>query len=79
MRSLLKQKLEEINVPGNWDFLVTNKGMFSLMGISQKQSEVLTSKHHIYLTKTGRINVAGLNESNINYVAACFKDVIENY
>jgi aspartate/tyrosine/aromatic aminotransferase len=29
----------------------------------------LTDKHAIYLTKDGRISIAGLNDSNLDYVA----------
>ena len=38
--------------------------------------EYLTNKYHIYLMKSGRINMCGLNASNIEYVADAFKDAI---
>lgn len=35
-------------------------------------------KHHIYLTKTGRISMPGLNNSNVVYVADAIRDVVVN-
>jgi aspartate aminotransferase len=54
--------------PGTWEFL-EDKGLFSLLGLSEHQVGVLISKYHIYLPWNGRINVAGLNELNIPIVA----------
>lgn len=35
----------------------------------EKQCEILVNQFHIYLLKTGRISMAGLNENNVAYVA----------
>lgn len=35
----------------------------------EKQVRCLIDEYHIYLLKTGRINMCGLNENNVNYVA----------
>jgi aspartate aminotransferase len=53
--------------------------MFSFTGLTNKQSTTMVEKHHIYMTANGRISIAGLNKSNIAYVAACIKDVVDNY
>lgn len=37
--------------------------------ISEKQVRILIEEFHIYLLKTGRINMCGLNDSNVEYVA----------
>lgn len=52
--------------------------MFSFTGLSVAQSEAMVSKHHVYMTKNGRISVAGLTTSNVEYVARCMKDVTDN-
>lgn len=36
----------------------------------------MTLKHHIYMTSDGRISIAGLNKSNIKYVADAIKEVL---
>ena len=40
------------------------------------QVEYITKKHHIYLLKNGRINMCGLNSSNLEYVAEAIKDAV---
>ena len=44
--------------------------------LTAKQVEMLINKYHIYLLKNGRINVCGLNPSNLDYVAAAIDDVV---
>ena len=38
----------------------------------------MISKHHIYLTKNGRISICGLTTKNVDYVANAIKDVVDN-
>lgn len=78
MRNLLRATLEKIGAKGSWSHVTEQIGMFSFTGLSVKQSEAMVSKHHIYMTKNGRISVAGLTTANIPYVAACIKDVTDN-
>ncbi|CAI7617411.1 unnamed protein product [Penicillium palitans] len=61
--------------PGDWKFLVEDKGLFSLTGLSENQVDSLIERH-IYLPRTGRINVAGLNEGNMIRVADSIDSVI---
>ena len=79
MRQALRKELERIGAKGTWDHVTTQIGMFSFTGLSVKQSEAMVNKHHIYMTKNGRISVAGLTEGNVGYVAQCIKDVTENH
>ena len=43
--------------------------MFAFTGLSKEMCEELTSEYSIFLTMNGRISVAGLNDSNVKYVA----------
>ena len=43
--------------------------MFSFLGISQEQAIRLREEFHVYTLESGRINVAGINQSNVDYVA----------
>ncbi|XP_030386257.1 aspartate aminotransferase, cytoplasmic [Scaptodrosophila lebanonensis] len=69
MRKALRDKLVELGTPGNWDHIVNQIGMFSYTGLNENQVRVLINNYHIYLLKTGRINMCGLNTGNIDYVA----------
>ena len=79
MRKLLRQHLEDIGAKGSWNHITDQIGMFSFTGLTTAQSEAMVSKHSIYMTKTGRISVAGLNAKNVEYVAKAIKDVVENF
>jgi len=69
MRFLLRNKLEELGTPGTWNHITDQIGMFSYTGLTAPQCERLQDEFHIYLLKSGRISMAGINESNVAYVA----------
>lgn len=77
MRALLKETLDKNGAKGNWDHVVKQIGMFSFTGLTQKQSEAMIAKHHVYMTSNGRISIAGLTSANVEYVANAIKDVID--
>ncbi|CAH1404638.1 unnamed protein product [Nezara viridula] len=76
MRILLRNKLESLGTPGNWQHITSQIGMFSYTGLSPSQVEKLILKYHIYLLKSGRINMCGLNSRNIDYVAKAISEVV---
>ena len=78
MRSLLRQNLEKIGAPGNWEHITNQIGMFSFTGLTKEQSERMISKHHIYLTGDGRISIAGITEDNVAYIAEAIKECVQN-
>ena len=55
-----------------FDFLIQQKGMFSYTGFNQQQVDTLRETHGIYLIASGRMCLAGLNESNVDKVAQAF-------
>lgn len=59
----------ELNTPGDWGHIKSQIGMFSFTGLKTEQCKVLAEKAHIYMTLDGRISMAGLNSSNIEYFA----------
>lgn len=54
------------------------KGMFSYCGISPEQVQHLIKKHAIYLPADGRINVAGLNLKNMDYVSQAILETMHS-
>jgi aspartate aminotransferase, mitochondrial len=44
---------------------LTNEGMFCFSGLSPEQVDKLRKEHHVYLTKDGRISVAGVTSGNV--------------
>jgi aspartate aminotransferase len=69
MRTLLTTHLREAIGTDSFDFIRSQRGMFSLLGVTSDAVGRLREKHHIYMTPDGRINLAGLNPDNVAYVA----------
>ncbi|RXK39397.1 aspartate aminotransferase, mitochondrial [Tremella mesenterica] len=69
MRTKLYNKLVELNTPGEWGHIKSQIGMFSFTGLKPEQVDKLAEKAHIYLTRDGRISMAGLNSGNVEYFA----------
>ncbi|EAR96809.2 class I/II aminotransferase (macronuclear) [Tetrahymena thermophila SB210] len=76
MRTALKNELVRLEVPGNWNHIVTQIGMFSYTGLTPEQVEILINKYHIYLLKNGRISMCGITTKNVGYLAAAIKDAV---
>ncbi|KAL3863895.1 hypothetical protein ACJMK2_005622 [Sinanodonta woodiana] len=76
MRDQLFQKLKMLGTPGKWDHIIHQQGMFSYTGLNPTQVEHLVKKYHIYLLKSGRINMCGLTTSNMDYVANAIHDAV---
>lgn len=76
MRHTLVGALKE-TLPGrDFDYLTTQRGMFSYTGLSAAQVDRLREEFGIYLVRSGRICVAGLNEGNVGRVAEAFAKVM---
>ena len=64
-------------MPGkDFSYLIKQRGMFSYTGLSPEQVDRLREEFAVYLVKSGRMCVAGLNSKNVNYVADAFAAVM---
>ena len=69
MRGLLAEQLCRATGDAAFDFIRTQRGMFSLLGVSVEAVERLRDKHHIYMTPDSRMNLAGVMPHSASYVA----------
>ena len=69
MRSLLSDHLRDTTASSDFDFIASQRGMFSLLGVSPNAVERLRERHHIYMTNDSRMNLAGIMPHNVRYVA----------
>ncbi|KAJ5642029.1 hypothetical protein N7490_006029 [Penicillium lividum] len=76
MRAGLRERLEKKGTPGSWEHITSQIGMFSFTGLTEAQVQTLRSKWHVYMTKNGRISMAGLNTHNIDYFAEAVDSVV---
>ncbi|WP_439687815.1 Aspartate/aromatic aminotransferase [Cupriavidus oxalaticus] len=56
---------------------LTQRGMFTYTGLSADQAERLREQHGVYLLRSGRMCVAGLNERNVGIVAKAIGSVLK--
>jgi aspartate aminotransferase len=69
MRALLAAELRRATGTGAFDFIRTQHGMFSLLGVPPQVVDRLRDGHHIYMTQDSRMNLAGIMPHNAAYVA----------
>lgn len=76
LRQQLLQQLREHCPRRDFGFITRQRGMFSFLGIGTGEILRLRAEHHIYLTDDSRINIAGLREDNLAYVARAVAQVL---
>ncbi|KAI9682711.1 MAG: Aspartate aminotransferase, cytoplasmic [Trizodia sp. TS-e1964] len=76
MRTALRTALEAMETPGTWHHITDQIGMFSYTGLTEEQVLRLRKMAHVYMTKNGRISMAGLNTNNIDYFAKAMDRVV---
>ncbi|KAI4093472.1 MAG: hypothetical protein LQ344_002885 [Seirophora lacunosa] len=77
MRKALRAKLEELNgKEGSWKHITDQIGMFSFTGLTEAQVLKVREDAHIYMTKNGRISMAGANTGNVEYIAKAIEKVV---
>ena len=79
MRGLRQLLSEALNVQGGEVIARAVKdqnGMFSTLPLSKAQAIKLREEHSIYMTNSGRINIAGANSSNIPRLADAILSVL---
>ncbi len=69
MRSLLRQRLEEAGSTLPWGHITDQIGMFAFSGMTGDMVDALAAQHHIYMTRNGRISMAGVNTKNVGRLA----------
>ena len=61
----------------DFTFLLNQSGMFSFSGLNKMQVDQLKADHGIYIVGSGRINVAGMQESKMDKFCSAIATVLE--
>ncbi|XP_063045510.1 aspartate aminotransferase, mitochondrial-like [Engraulis encrasicolus] len=69
MRALLAANLRKEGSTRDWRHVTEQIGMFCFTGLKPEQVERLTKEFSVYMTKDGRISVAGITSGNVGYLA----------
>jgi aromatic-amino-acid transaminase len=77
----MRQRLHEVlstTRPGrDFSYFLTQRGMFSYTGLSAEQVDRLREEHAVYLVRSGRMCVAGLNSANVEATAVAMAAVLQ--
>lgn len=71
-----KKTLSPIDLNGIISSALMNRALFVFSLFAEKQVQLLIDEYHIYLLKTGRISMSGLNENNVSHVAKAIHDAV---
>ena len=76
----MRQQLHALlcaKLPGrDFNYFLTQRGMFSYTGLSAEQVDRLRDQHAVYLVRSGRMCVAGLNSGNVEATAVAMAAVL---
>jgi len=75
MRTALRNLLKKNGSKKNWQHITDQIGMFCFTGMNEAQVERLTKEFSVYLTKDGRISVAGITSKNVGHLAQGMHEV----
>jgi aspartate/tyrosine/aromatic aminotransferase len=76
MRKLFVQRLAANGVTRDFSFIERQRGIFSYTGLTKEQAQELREKHSVYILDSGRMNVAGMNEGNIDAICQAIAAVL---
>ena len=76
LRSQFVQKLKDAEIARDFGFIENEKGMFSFLGVNAGQIKTLIENYSIYLVNSSRINVASINDNNIDYLVDSLAEVL---
>jgi len=76
MRKLFVDTLKKKGAKRDFSFITQQKGMFSFSGLSKEQVHKLRDKHGLYMVDSGRMNVAGMTESNMDAICEAIVGVL---
>lgn len=75
MRTSLKDNLTKLGSSRNWEHITDQIGMFCFTGMDKNHVERITKEFSVYLTKDGRISMAGVTSKNVGYLAEAMHTV----
>ncbi|KAK7194672.1 aspartate aminotransferase [Novymonas esmeraldas] len=75
MRHTVYDELLRLQTPGSWEHVINQIGMFSFLGLSKEQCQYCQD-HNVFITLTGRANMAGLTHETALMLAQTINDAV---
>ena len=77
MRQKLQDTLSAKLPERDFSYFTKQRGMFSFTGLTKEQVIRLREEFAVYMVENGRMCVAGLNNTNVEYVANAMAEVLK--
>jgi aromatic-amino-acid transaminase len=77
MRHAIHARLSQRMPTQSFSRYLEQRGMFTYTGLRPEQVDALRERHGVYLVRSGRMCVAGLNDSNVGIVADAIAAVVD--
>jgi aspartate aminotransferase len=75
MRTALKANLKDAGSKRDWSHVTKQIGMFAFSGLTPEQVDKLRTENSIYMTRDGRISMAGVTSGNVKTLATAIHNV----
>ncbi|BDX05992.1 aromatic amino acid transaminase [Planctobacterium marinum] len=76
LRAMLVQKLKDKGASMDFDFVNSQKGMFSFLCISPEQVKKMRADSAVYFVDSSRVNIAGISQSNVDDLAEALVKIL---
>ena len=76
MRQKLVDQLKAHGVERDFSYITRQRGMFSFTGLNKDQIQTLRQRDAIYIVGSGRINVAGITDANVDRLCQAIASVL---
>jgi aspartate aminotransferase, cytoplasmic len=75
MRRTVYDELQRLGTPGTWEHVINQIGMFSFLGLTKEQCQYCQD-HNVFITLTGRANMAGLTHETALMLAQTINEAV---
>ena len=76
MRNLFVERLKAAGIDRDFSYIQRQRGMFSFSGLNREHVDQLRDEFSIYIVGSGRINVAGITEDNVDRLCQAIATVL---
>lgn len=77
MRTLLADNIQNNAAGKDFSHIKQQRGMFSFLGLNTAQLDQLREEYGVYIVSSSRVNLAGINSSNIDYLSSSIMSVLK--
>lgn len=69
VRQQLRDNLVKLGSSRSWNHITDQIGMFCFTGMTPEQVDTLAKDYSVYLTRDGRVSMAGVTSKNVGYLS----------